>query len=499
MGERRVSLDPDGFFARRHGGRDGTAVLDPPGLARRMRDGPSLDRVFKAYDVRGLVPDDLSPVLVRKIGAAFVEWAKAPKIIVARDCRLTSPELAAAIAEGATSRGVDVVDIGLASSDLMYFASGALGLPGVMVTASHNSKQYNGLKFCLGRAKPVSEDTGLADIRGIVETGSRPSVPSPGTVTRRSMLEAYVEHVLTFVDASTMRPFTVAIDTANGMGGLVAPAVLQRLPVKVVSLFPEFDGTFPNHRADPMDADNKRWLRDAVLEQQADIGLAFDDDADRVFLVDERAQDVTGSSVTAFIAQAMLRREPGATILYNLICSWAVPEVIRENGGTPVRTRVGHSFIKKVMAETGGIFGGEHSGHFYFRENYHADSGMIASVVALQLLSEARDPLSELLAPYIRYFDSGELNSEVDDKQARIEEVGDALADGRRDRLDGLTVEFDDWWCNVRPSNTEPLLRLNVEARTAELLQEKTAAVLAIIRGGKSPTRRPATTRADRA
>ena len=452
-----------------------------------MSDGSSLDRVFKAYDVRGLVPDDLSPTLVREVGAAFAEWSKAAKIIVARDCRLTSPELAAAIAEGATSRGVDVVDIGLASSDLMYFASGALDLPGVMVTASHNSKQYNGLKFCLERAKPVSEDTGLADIRAIVETGNRPRVASSGTVERRSMLDAYVEHVLTFVDATTIRPLTVVIDTANGMGGLVAPAVLERLPVKVISLFPELDGTFPNHRADPMDPDNKRWLRDAVLERGADIGLAFDDDADRVFLVDERAQDVTGSSVTAFIAQAMLRRDPGATILYNLICSWAVPEVIRENGGTPIRTRVGHSFIKKVMADTGAIFGGEHSGHFYFRKNYHADSGMITSVLALQLLSDAGDPLSALIAPFIRYFDSGEVNSEVDEKQARIEAVDRALADGRRDRLDGLTVEFDDWWCNVRPSNTEPLLRLNVEARTAELLREKTASVLAIIHNGDSP------------
>jgi phosphomannomutase len=448
-----------------------------------VTDGTALDRVFKAYDIRGLVPDDLSPAVVRQIGAAFAEWSKAAKIIVARDCRLTSPELADAIAEGAISRGVDVVDIGLASSDLMYFASGALDLPGVMVTASHNSKQYNGLKLCLERAKPISQDTGLAEIRAIVEKGDRPSVPSPGKVERRDMLAAYVEHVLTFVDVSTMRPLSVVIDTANGMGGLVAPAVLERLPVEVVSLFPELDGTFPNHRADPMDTDNKRWLRDAVLQHHADIGLAFDDDADRVFLVDDRAQDVSGSTVTAFIAQAMLRTEPGATILHNLICSWAVPEVIRENGGTPVRTRVGHSFIKKVMADTGAIFGGEHSGHFYFRENYHADSGMITSVVALQLLSLATVPLSELLAPFIRYFDSGEINSEVDDKESRIGLVDDALAGGRRDRLDGLTVEFDDWWCNVRPSNTEPLLRLNVEARTPELLHDKTESLLKTIRG----------------
>jgi phosphomannomutase len=299
------------------------------------------------------------------------------------------------------------------------------------------------------------------------------------------MLDAYVEHVLTFVDTGSMRPLTVVADTANGMGGLVVPAVLERLPVTLHHLFPELDGTFPNHPADPLDPDNQKDLKAAVLDRGADIGLAFDGDADRVFLVDEAADDVSGSLLTALVAAAMLRREPGARIVHNLICSWIVPETILAAGGEPIRTRVGHSFIKQVMAETGAVFGGEHSGHYYFRENYRADSGLIAAVVVLGELSAAGITLSELLAPYRRYFDSGEINSRVGDPRAMIEEIAVALADGRQDRLDGLTVEYDDWWCNVRPSNTEPLLRLNVEARTPELLADRTAAVLELIRGGQ--------------
>ena len=442
-----------------------------------------LSRIFKAYDVRGVVPDELDADLARRIGAAFAEWSGAPAILLGRDCRLSSPELAAAIAEGATSRGVDVVDIGLASTDLLYFASGSQDLPGIMLTASHNPKQYNGLKFCLSGAKPVGEETGLREIRDLVEAGDRPPVASPGSVSTRDLLDAYVEHVLSFVDVAAMRPLVVVADTANGMGGLVVPAVMARLPVVLHHLYPELDGTFPNHPADPIDPENQRDLKAAVLAHEADVGLAFDGDADRVFLIDERAQDVSGSILTALVAEAMLRREPGAKIVHNLICSWTVPEVIRENGGIPVRTRVGHSFIKQVMAETGAIFGGEHSGHYYFRENYRADSGLIAAVVALGELSAADIPLSELLAPLKRYADSGEINSRVEDQHAKIEEVAAALADGRQDRLDGLTVEFDDWWCNVRASNTEPLLRLNVEARTPALLEEKTAEVLALIRG----------------
>ncbi len=443
----------------------------------------ALDHIFKAYDVRGVVPDDLDASLVRDIGAAFVAWSGAPRIILGRDCRLSSPELAGALAEGATSQGADVVDLGLASTDLLYFASGRLDLPGVMLTASHNPKQYNGLKFCLAGAKPVGEETGLREIRSLVETGVEPK-PEAGTVEQREMLDDYVDHVLSFVDVGAMRPLTVVADTANGMGGLVVPAVMSRLPVTLHHLFPELDGTFPNHPADPIQPENQKDLKAAVLEHGADVGLAFDGDADRVFLVDERAEDVSGSLMTALVAIAMLEREPGAKIVHNLICSWTVPEVIREHGGEPVRTRVGHSFIKQVMAETGAIFGGEHSGHYYFRDNYRADSGLIAAVVALGELSASGRALSELLAPLRRYFASGEINSVVDDQQARIEEIARHFEDGRQDRLDGLTVEFDDWWCNVRPSNTEPLLRLNAEARTPELLADKIAEVLELIRGG---------------
>jgi phosphomannomutase len=440
-----------------------------------------LGTIFKAYDVRGVVPDDLDADLARDIGAAYARITDGRAILIGRDCRLSSPELAAAIADGVTSQGSDVVDLGLASTDLLYFASGSLDLPGIMLTASHNPKQYNGLKFCQPGARPVGEETGLRDIRAIVEAGIEPT-GERGTVEERDLLPAYVEHVLGFVDTDVMRPLTIAVDTANGMGGLVVPAVLEHLPVTVHYLFPELDGTFPNHPADPLNPENQKDLRAAVLEHRADIGLAFDGDADRVFLIDERAEDVSGSLLTAVVAANMLRKEPGAKIVHNLICSWVVPETIREHGGIPVRTRVGHSFIKQVMAETGAIFGGEHSGHYYFRDNYRADSGLIAGVVMLGELSGYGEVLSALLAPYRRYADSGEINSEVADQAAKIEELSAALADGRQDRLDGLTVEFDDWWCNVRPSNTEPLLRLNVEARTPELLQERTAALLAIIR-----------------
>ena len=443
----------------------------------------ALDRIFKAYDVRGVVPDDLDAALVRRIGAAFADWSRAPAIALGRDCRLSSPELAAALADGITARGADVIDLGLASTDLLYFASGSLDVPAIMLTASHNPKQYNGLKFCLAGAKPVGEDTGLREIRSLTEGPDPGPVASPGTVQERDLLAAYVDHVLSFVDVEAMRPMTVVADTANGMGGLVVPAVMARLPITLHHLYAELDGTFPNHPADPIDPENQKDLKAAVLEHGADVGLAFDGDADRVFLIDEQAQDVSGSLLTALVAIAMLDQEPGAKVVHNLICSWTVPEVVREHGGEPIRTRVGHSFIKQVMADTGAIFGGEHSGHYYFRDNYRADSGLIAAVVALGELSKADAPLSSLLAPLRRYADSGEINSKVDDPTERIEAIAAAFDAGRQDRLDGLTVEFDDWWCNVRASNTEPLLRLNVEARTPELLEAKTAEVLALIRG----------------
>jgi phosphomannomutase len=442
-----------------------------------------LGRIFKAYDVRGVVPDDLDEDVARRIGGAFARWATAPRIAVGYDCRLSSESLAEAFRSGAVDRGTDVIDIGLASTDLLYFVSGALDVPGVMLTASHNPPQWNGLKLCREGAAPVGEETGLKEIRALAERPPEPPSASPGTVDRERMLDAYVEHVLSFVDVSGMRPLTVVADTANGMGGLVVPAVFERLPFELVHLFPELDGTFPNHPADPINPENQRDLKRSVLVRHADVGLAFDGDADRVFLVDEGARDVSGSLVTALVAEAMLKREPGASIVYNLICSWTVPEVIRENGGVPVRTRVGHSFIKKVMADTGAVFGGEHSGHYYFRDNYRADSGLIAAVVVLEQLAAWGRPLSELLEPFRRYVASGELNTKVEDQQGAMEHVSDAFSDGRQDRTDGLTVEFDDWWFNLRPSNTEPLLRLNVEARSDDLLKEGTERVLELIGG----------------
>jgi phosphomannomutase len=340
------------------------------------------------------------------------------------------------------------------------------------------------MKFCLPGARPVGQDTGLGEIRDLTERRAFAPRAAAGTVRRQEMLEAYVEHVLSFVDVSAMRPLTVVADTANGMGGLVVPPVFERLPMTLVHLYPELDGKFPNHPADPMDPENQQDLKRELLGRKADVGLAFDGDADRVFLVDEHADGVSGSEVTALVATAMLERHPGAKIVYNLICSWAVPEVIREHGGEPIRTRVGHSFIKQVMAETGAVFGGEHSGHYYFRENYRADSGLIAAVVVLERLSRSPEPLSAVLTPFRRYHDSGEINSRVDDSKAKIEELAAAYRDGRPDRTDGLTVEFEDWWFNVRPSNTEPLLRLNVEAKTEELLGEKTSQLLELIREG---------------
>jgi phosphomannomutase len=443
---------------------------------------PDLSRIFKAYDVRGVVPDDLDVRLVRDIGAAFARITDGRPVLIGRDCRLSSPDFAAALAEGITSQGSDAVDLGLASTDLLYFASGSLDLPGIMITASHNPKEYNGLKFCQPGARPVGEDTGLRDIRALVEAGIEPTPGPHGSVQQRDLLDAYVDHVLRFVDVDAMRRLTVVADTANGMGGLVVPAVFARLPITAHYLFAELDGTFPNHPADPLNPENQRDLKAAVREHGADVGLAFDGDADRVFLVDEHAEDVSGSLLTALVAASMLRKEPGAKIVHNLICSWIVPETIRANGGEPIRTRVGHSFIKQVMADTGAVFGGEHSGHYYFRDNYRADSGLIAAVVALGDLSSSGGSLSALLAPYRKYWDSGEINSVVTNQHGKIEELATLLADGTQDRLDGLTVEYEDWWCNVRPSNTEPLLRLNVEARSKELLDERTATVLAVIR-----------------
>ena len=448
-----------------------------------MPSSRDLDKIFKAYDVRGTVPDQLDAPLCRAIGAAFARFAGAKTILLARDMRESGVELSRAFAEGVTRQGVDVIDLGMASTDLIYFASGRLDAPGAMFTASHNPAKYNGVKLCLAGAKPVGEETGLRQIRDAVASGDEPAPAAhQGTVTERSMIDDYADHVRTFVDLSVLRPLKVVADTANGMGGLVAPKVFAGLPFDVEILFPELDGSFPNHPADPIQPENLKALQARVLEVRADVGLAFDGDADRVFLVDEKAQPISGSTTTAMVAKAMLAKHPGSKIIHNLICSKSVPDIVRENGGEPIRTRVGHSFIKSVMAETGAVFGGEHSGHYYFRDNYRADSGLIAALVVLELVSQAGQPLSELRKPFERYADSGEINTEVDDPKAVIEEVAGAYADAEQDRLDGLTVDLGDWWFNLRPSNTEPLLRLNLEAATPEACEQHTAEVLAHIR-----------------
>ena len=455
----------------------------------------SLSDVFKAYDIRGVVPDQLNAEQFRAIGVAVARFTGAHRLLVARDMRESGVELSRAFSDGVRSEGVAVVDLGLASTDLLYFAAGSLDAPGAMFTASHNPARYNGLKLCQAGARPIGRDTGLDAIQATAESliedwgtdGPPPLDPDRmAPLEERSVLDAYAEHVRSFVDVSALRPLRVVADTANGMGGLVAPKVFEGLPFRVDILFPELDGNFPNHPADPIQPENLVALKAAVLAEGADVGLAFDGDADRVFLVDERAEPVSGSLTTALVASSMLAKNPGATVLYNCICSRVVPEVIEELGGVGIRTKVGHSYIKQVMAETGAIFGGEHSGHYYFRDNYRADSGIIAAMVVLELLSVTGSPLSELLQPYQRYADSGEINTVVDDPAgavaamaAHVEEAGGAL--GTTDHLDGLTVDRGYWWYNLRPSNTEPLLRLNVEAPDAASCDAHVAEVQADI------------------
>lgn len=424
------------------------------------------DAIFKAYDVRGTVPDQFDADGARAIGGAFARFVAdegATSIVVGHDMRPEGEEFSAAFGDGALEHGVDVVDVGLCATDMMYFASGRLEMPGAVFTASHNPAGYNGIKMCLAGAAPIGSATGLDVIKQMAMAGPDPS-GSTGARTSEDMLPGYVDHVHSFVDTSALKPLKVVADTANGMGGLVVPAVFDGLPFELDHMYPELDGTFPNHPADPIQPENQRDLMARVLELGADVGLAFDGDADRVFLVDETARAISGSLTTAMVARSILEKNPGSTVLYNLICSKTVPEVIAEGGGTSVRTRVGHSFIKQVMAETGAIFGGEHSGHYYFRDNYRADSGLIAALVILEAMSNHPAGLADLVSSLDRYAASGEINTTVPDAAAVIDRVAEAYADAEQDRMDGLTVDLGDWWFNLRPSNTEPLLRLNLEA-----------------------------------
>ena len=454
-------------------------------------DPANLSAIFKAYDVRGTVPDQLDDELARKVGNAFVQEtlrraqgdADKGSIVVGHDMRPSSPGFARAFAEGAADAGANVTLIGLASTDQLYFASGHLGVPGAMFTASHNPARYNGIKQCRAHAVPLGMESGLAEIRDLVAADVYQQATAKGEITERDVLAEYAAYLLRLVPV-TGRRLKVVVDAGNGMAGHTAPPVLEQI-ADVVPMYFELDGTFPNHEANPIEPENLRDLQARVLAEKADIGLAFDGDADRCFVVDERGEAISPSVLTALIAARELAKDPGATVIHNLITSRAVPEIVREHGGTPVRTRVGHSFIKATMAETDAVFGGEHSGHFYFRDFWRADSGMLAALHTLAALAETEVPLSTLLGDYTRYTASGEINSTAVDQQAVLKELEAlyAVQPGVEvDHLDGLTVATTDWWFNVRASNTEPLLRLNAEGNDEDTMGDIRDAVLSIIR-----------------
>ena len=447
--------------------------------------------IFKAYDVRGLVDSEITADFCFATGVAFARFLQQERepgtVVIGEDMRPSSPIFADAFSAGVTSQGMDVIRIGLASTDMLYFAAGKLNMPGAMFTASHNPAEYNGIKLCLSGARPIGKESGLLVIEKYVEEGSPIELRSVGVERSQPMLDEYVQHLLNLVDLGSMRPLKIVIDAGNGMAGYTAPAVFKSLNAEVIEMYFELDGTFPNHEANPIDPKNLQDLSKAVKKHKADIGLAFDGDADRCFLVDEKGDLVNPSALTALIADRALASDPGSTIIYNLISSRSVKEVIEEKGGIAVRSRVGHSYIKKMMADTGAIFGGEHSGHFYFRDFWRADSGMLAALHALAALSESQGTLSQLLHSYNRYSSSGEINSVVSDAQSVMELIEShyVAMDGiTSDHLDGLTIESGDWWFNVRASNTEPLLRLNVEANTEALMKKVSTQVLALI-GGK--------------
>lgn len=449
-----------------------------------------IPNIFKAYDIRGLVGSELTKQFAFSSGVAFAKFLELERepatVVIGEDMRPSSPELADAFSAGVTSQGLDVIRIGLASTDMLYFAAGKLNLPGAMFTASHNPAEYNGIKLCLSGARPIGKESGLLTIEKFVREGVPVSLRPVGKENTQEMLTQYVDYLLSLVDISGIRKLNIVVDAGNGMAGHTAPAVFKRMNVDVTEMFYELDGTFPNHEANPIDEENLQDLKKMVKAKKADIGLAFDGDADRCFLVDEKGNAVNPSLLTALIAERELKKKPGSPIIYNLISSRAVREVVEENGGKPLRSRVGHSFIKAKMAESGAIFGGEHSGHFYFADFWRADSGMLAALHAIAALGETDKTLSELFAPYARYFASGEINSKVSDSAAilaQIKESYGARPGVTTDELDGLTVDGDTWWFNVRASNTEPLLRLNVEAKTQGQMEALRDEVLAAIRG----------------
>ncbi len=447
-----------------------------------------LEKIIKAYDIRGLIKNEITPDFSFSLGVAFAKFLEIERepatIVVGEDMRASSAPLAAAFSDGATSQGMDVIRIGLASTDMLYFASGKLNLPGIMFTASHNPAKYNGMKLCKSGAKPIGQESGLLTIRKFIEDGVPISNRPVGSVKSQDLLSEYVDYLLARFPKKTFkkRKLKVVIDAGNGMAGFTAPAVMKHLNIDLIPMYFELDGNFPNHEANPIESENLKDLQKKVKKEKADIGLAFDGDADRCFLVDEKGDLVNPSALTALIAVRELKSQPGSTIIYNLISSKAVAEVITENKGVGLRSRVGHSYIKSLMAESGAIFGGEHSGHFYFADFWRADSGMLAALYALAELMDSNKPLSNLLKPYNRYFSSGEINSKVKDVAKSIKAVEEKYQGKYQlDHLDGLTVTADSWWFNLRPSNTEPLLRLNVEANTEKEMAIITDAVLALL------------------
>ncbi len=441
--------------------------------------------IFKAYDVRGVYGENLTDEVAYAIGRAAAQYLNVPEIAVGRDMRLSSPQLAAALIRGITDQGVNAVDLGLTTTDGLYFAVGKFNYPaGAMITASHNPGRYNGIKFCRAQAYPISEDSGLADIRDLAVSGNFKEPERKGQVTQRDIIDDYVNHALSFIDVSKVKPLKVVIDAGNGMAGMVMPRVFKRLPCELIPLYFELDGNFPHHPASPIEPENMVDVQKKVRETGADLGAAFDGDADRMFPVDEHGNLVDGSMVTAMVSESLLHKQPGSTILHNLIVSKSVPELISRMGGKSVRTRVGHSFIKEEMRKSSAIFGGEHSGHFYFRDNWYADSGLIALLILLELVSVEGKPLSEIIKPLDQWVRSGEINSTVHDQQGKLKAIEERYGKGAQsvDHMDGLTVDYGDWWFNVRPSNTEPLLRLNVEAKSQQLMLEKRDELLAFIR-----------------
>ena len=441
--------------------------------------------LFKSYDVRGIYPSELNDEVAYRIGRCFVPLLGAKRIVVGRDMRPSGEKLFEAFARGATEAGADVTYIGLVSTDALYFAVGKYGFDGgVMITASHNPAQYNGMKFTRAQAEAISLDTGLATIRDQIVAGAiPPPATKPGSISSQNILDDFAEHCLSFIDVSKIKPFKIAIDAGNGMAGETVPHVFKHLPCEVIPLYFELDGSFPNHPASPIEPENMADLQAAVKKHHCDVGVAFDGDADRMFIVDEKAGLVDGSTVTALVALNTLKKHPGAKILYNLICSRSVPELIEKAGGVPIRSKVGHSIIKATMREEDITFGGEHSGHFYFKDNWYADSGMIALLQCLEVFSEAGQPVSKVIAPIDTRFRSGEINTEVKDVPAKLAELEAHYRDAQIDHLDGVTISYDNWWMNVRPSNTEPLLRLNVEGDTKALMEQHRDEALNLIRG----------------